>query len=149
MNNNIIFNITVCIMGILILFVHFINLLLKRKKRKDEKWLLAFIAFTILHFSIYLTFSIIRAFYTTNNFIVSFYTLFYVMNNIEVLLYMYMLNYVVLAKNKKNQLLLIGLVFFGIFVILDFINVFTKIFFYAENGEYIRSKLMIISQLFY
>lgn len=149
MNNNIIFNITVCIIGILILFVHFVNLILKKKKRKDEYWLLAFISFTIFHFLVYLIFSIVRIHYTTNAFIVSFYTLFYIMNNTEVLLlFMYMLNYVVLTKNKKNQLLLVSLSIYGVFVVLDIVNIFTKMFFYAENGEYIRSKMMFLSQVY-
>ena len=149
MNNNIIFNITVCIIGILILFVHFVNLILKKKKRKDECWLLAFISFTIFHFLVYLIFSIVRIHYTTNAFIVSFYTLFYIMNNTEVLLlFMYMLNYVVLTKNKKNQLLLVSLSIYGVFVVLDIVNIFTKMFFYAENGEYIRSKMMFLSQVY-
>ena len=62
--NNIVFNITVCTMGILIFTVHLFNLILKRNKRKDEKGLLAFVAFTIFHFAVYLTFSIIK---TKNN----------------------------------------------------------------------------------
>ena len=71
------------------------------------------------------------------------------MNNTEVLLlFMYMLNYVVLTKNKKNQLLLVSLSIYGVFVVLDIVNIFTKMFFYAENGEYIRSKMMFLSQVY-
>ena len=149
MENNIVFNITVCAIGILILFVHLINLVAKKNKRKDEKWLLAFISFTIFHFAIYLMFSLIKINYKSDNFIVSFYTLFYMMNNIEAfLLFMYMLSYVVLPNSIKHNLLLIGLIFFGIFIALDLTNVFTKLFFYAENGVYIRSDLMIVSQIY-
>ena len=53
-NTNIVFNITICIMGSLILFVHLADLIIKRNKRKDETWLLSFIAFTIFHFLVYL-----------------------------------------------------------------------------------------------
>lgn len=145
--NNVIFNITVCLMGILILLVHFVNLVIKRNKRKDEKWLLAFITFTIIHFLCYLSFSFIKLEYSSDTFIISFYTVFYIMNNIEVLLlFMYMLNYVFLPANKKNKLLITGLSTFVLFIILDIINIFTGIFFSAEHGQYIRSKTMIISQ---
>ena len=147
MSNNIVFNITVCIIGILILFVHCISIIIKKKKRLDEKWLLAFILFTIFHFSVYLTFTLIRINYTNNALVMTSYTLFYIMNNIEVLLlFMYMLNYIVVSNNKKNHLLIVNIIMFSVFIILDIINLFTKIFFYAEGGEYIRSKTMIISQ---
>ena len=149
MSNNVVFNISVCIMGILILFVHFINLLVKKKKRKDEKQLLTFIAFTIFHFAVYLTFSLIRVNYNNDSLVIASYTTFYIMNNIEaLLLFIYMLNYVILTKNNKNKLLIIGLSAFAIFIILDIINIFTKMFFYAENGMYIRSKYMILSQIY-
>ena len=149
MNNNVVFNISVCIMGILILLVHFINLLVKKKKRKDEKQLLTFIVFTIFHFAVYLTISLIRVNYTNDSLVFASYTSFYIMNNIEVLLlFIYMLNYVVLTKNNKNKLLIIGLTTFAIFIILDIINIFTKMFFYADGGMYIRSKYMIVSQIY-
>ena len=36
MGNNVIFNISVCLIGILILLVHVVNLIVKKEKRKDE-----------------------------------------------------------------------------------------------------------------
>ena len=145
--NNIVFNITVCTMGILIFTVHLFNLILKRNKRKDEKGLLAFVAFTIFHFAVYLTFSIIKMNYSSDAFIITFYTLFYIMNNIEVLLlFVYTLYYIKLAHSKKMQFFYLNLILFFVFIILDFINIFTGIFFHAEGGEYIRSKTMITSQ---
>ena len=147
MANNVVFNMTVCIMGILILFVHMTNLILKANKRVDEKWLLAFISFTIFHFAVYLTFCIVKIYYTSDPFIMASYTTFYIMNNIEViLLSMYTLYYIVMPQNKKKHALIISIFLFIVFVVLDIVNLFTGIFFYSENGEYMRSKTMILSQ---
>ena len=147
MANNVVFNMTVCILGILILFVHMTNLILKANKRVDEKWLLAFISFTIFHFAVYLTFCVIKIYYTSDPFIMASYTTFYIMNNIEViLLSMYTLYYVVMPQNKKKHVLVISIFLFIVFVVLDIVNLFTGIFFYSENGEYMRSKTMILSQ---
>ena len=147
MGNNVVFNISVCIIGILILFVHVVNILIKKNRRKDENSLLIFISFTVLHFFVYLMFTIIKMYYTSNNFVISFYTLFYIFNNIEVfLLFVYMMNYVFLQKNVRNLLAIFNIFLFSSFIILDIINVFTGIFFYAEDGNYIRSKTMIIAQ---
>lgn len=147
MENNIVFNITICIIGILILLVHVVNLILKKDKRKDENCLLGFIAFTMVHFMIYLTYSSIKINYTSNTLVMSFYTSFFIMNNLEVfLLFIYMLCYIFIPLNTKKVLSIINLVIFSVFVLLDIVNVFTHIFFYADNGEYIRSKTMIISQ---
>ena len=147
MKNNIVFNITICIIGILILLVHVVNLILKKNKRKDELCLLIFIAFTVFHFAIYLTYSLIKINYTSNGFVTAFYTSFFIMNNLEVyLLFIYMLCYIFIPLNTKKVLSIINLVIFAIFVLLDISNIFNHIFFYAENGEYIRSKTMIIAQ---
>ena len=147
MGNNVVFNISVCIIGILILFVHVVNILIKKNRRKDENSLLIVISFTVLHFFVYLMFTIIKIYYTSNNFVISFYTLFYIFNNIEVfLLFVYMMNYVFLQKNVRNLLAIFNIFLFSSFIILDIINVFTGIFFYAEDGNYIRSKTMIIAQ---
>ena len=75
---NIVFNETICIMGILIFLIHIINIAIKKNKRKDEKVLFVFILFTIIHFSIYLMYTIIHLNYTSNPFILSFYTTFYI-----------------------------------------------------------------------
>ena len=147
MENSYIFNATVCIIGILIFIVHIISIILKKNKRKDEMCLLEFFIFTILHFSIYLAFTFIRMSYSSNGFIIAFYTSFYIMNNIELLLlFRYMKNYTELPNKIGKTLNIINLSSFTIFCILDIINVFTGIFFTAENGVYLRSNTMIISQ---
>ena len=147
MENSYIFNATVCIIGILMFIVHIISIILKKNKRKDEMCLLDFFIFTILHFSIYLAFTFIRMSYSSNGFIIAFYTSFYIMNNIELLLlFRYMKNYTELPNKIDKTLKIINLSSFTIFCILDIINIFTGIFFTAENGVYLRSNTMIISQ---
>ena len=147
MESNYIFNATVCIFGILMLGIHIISIILKKKKRKDEKCLLDFFVFTIFHFSVYLAFTIIRMSYTSNGFIIAFYTSFYIMNNIELLLlFRYMKNYTELPNRIGKTLNIINLSSFTIFCLLDIINIFTGIFFIAENGVYVRSGTMILSQ---
>ena len=147
MKNSYIFNATVCIFGILMLGIHTLSIILKKKKRKDEMCLLDFFIFTILHFSIYLAFTFIRMSYSSNGFIIAFYTSFYIMNNIELLLlFRYMKNYTELPNKIDKTLKIINLSTFTIFCILDIINIFTGIFFTAENGVYLRSNTMIISQ---
>ena len=147
MENSYIFNATVCIIGILIFIVHIISIILKKNKRNDEMCLLNFFIFTILHFSIYLAFTFIRMSYSSNGFIIAFYTSFYIMNNIELLLlFRYMKNYTELPNKIGKTLNIINLSSFTIFCILDIINIFTGIFFTAENGIYLRSNTMIISQ---
>ena len=147
MENSYIFNATVCIFGILMLGIHTLSIILKKNKRKDEMCLLDFFIFTILHFSIYLAFTFIRMSYSGNGFIIAFYTSFYIMNNIELLLlFRYMKNYTELPNKTCKTLNIINLSSFTIFCILDIINIFTGIFFTAENGVYLRSNTMIISQ---
>ena len=147
MKNSYIFNASVCIIGILIFIVHIISIILKKNKRKDEICLLDFFIFTILHFSIYLAFTFIRMSYSSNGFIIAFYTSFYIMNNIELLLlFRYMKNYTELPNKIGKTLNIINLSSFTIFCILNIINIFTGIFFTAENGVYLRSNTMIISQ---
>ena len=147
MANNVVFNTTVCIMGILILSVHLVNLIIKKNKRKDEITLFVFILFTIIHFFVYFLFTIIKTRYTSNSFIMSFYTTFYIFNNVQIfILFMYVLNYVSLVKNKRNILHIINISIFALYILLDIINIFTGIFFEASNGEYVRSKTMIFSQ---
>ena len=146
-NTNIVFNITICIMGSLILFVHLANLIVKRNKRKDENMLLAFIAFTIFHFLTYLTYTLIKLKYTSDTFVMGFYTTFFIFNNIEVLLYfLYMMNFADLSKIWKKHLYVGSFIIFIAFVILDLINIKFNLFFYAKDGNYFRSKYMIVSQ---
>lgn len=147
MKDSYIFNATVCVIGILMFLVHTVSIIFKKDKRKDELCLLDFFIFTILHFSIYLTFTFIRMSYSSNGFIIAFYTSFYLMNNIELLLlFRYMKSYTELPKKTNMVLTIINICSFGIFCLLDIINVFTGMFFTAENGVYIRSKAMILSQ---
>lgn len=149
MDNNVVFNITICIIGILILLIHIANLILKKNKRNDEKALLAFIAFTAFHFFVYLLFTLIKLNHTSDSFIISSYTVFYIFNNLEVsLLFVYMLSYLVLKPKTKNMLTLVNIVLLSLFIVADIVNIFNKMFFYAENGEYVRSNIMIVSQTF-
>ncbi len=147
MSGNSVFNATVCIFGILILAIHVINVFMKKEKRRDELYLLNFFIFTIIHFITYLTFTLIKLSYTSNDMIIGFYTLFYIMNNVELfLLFRYMQIYVVLKPKINKILSIVNISLFSIFVILDIVNAFTGIFFTADNGEYVRSKTMILSQ---
>ena len=146
-NTNIVFNITICIMGSLILFVHLCNLIIKKNKRKDEVMLLIFIAFTIFHFLFYLTYTLIKLKYTSNEFVMGFYTTFFIFNNVEVLLYfLYMMNFADVSKTLRKFLYSLNGIAFFVFVILVLINLKFNIFFYAEDGNYMRSKYMIVSQ---
>lgn len=147
MSNNAVFNAAVCLMGIVILFVHITSLLIKKKRRTDENYLLAFFVFTVIHFATYLTFTFIKANYTSDPFITAFYTTFYIMNNGEaLLLFAYVLHYVTLFPRTKRTLTITGISLFAIFVALDIVNVFAHMFFYAEAGEYVRTPWMIFSQ---
>ncbi len=147
MTSNVIFNVTVCIIGVLIFTIHAVNIIIKKQKRKDERDLLVFLLFTIVHFSTYLAFSIVKHYYTSDAYVITFYTIFYIMNNIEVLLLLkYMLSYVDLETKTINVIAAVNISLFVIFLVLDIVNSFTGIFFSAENGEYRRSKYMIVSQ---
>lgn len=149
MEKNTIFNITVCIIGILIFTIHAVNIIIKKERRKDERNLLDFLVFTIAHFLTYLTFSLVKTVYTSNAYVIAFYTIFYIMNNIEVLLlFRYMLSYVDLETKTINVLSVINISLFVSFIILDIVNIFTGIFFGAVDGVYQRSKTMIVSQIY-
>ena len=147
MNINVGINITICGIGIMIFLVHVFNLILKRNKRPDEKWLLVFMIFNVIHFTSYLVFNIIKIYYTSDTYVISFYTNFYIMNNIEVfLLFRYILSYMTLSNNLKKKLSIFDIILFTIFVLSDVINAFFGFYFHAENGEYTRSKFMVTSQ---
>lgn len=93
------FNAAVCIIGIALLLIHTVDLLLKKERRKDENRLLTFIVFTAIHFATYLTFTIIKSNYSSNPLIISFYTVFFIMNNIEAfLLFSYTVSYIEIKK---------------------------------------------------
>lgn len=141
------FNATICIIGIALLIIHVVNIFLKKDKRKDEKNLLMFFIFTAVHFATYLTFTIIKMNYTSDPLIVGFYTSFYVMNNIEVLLlFAYTVSYVTMKKKTKDILTIVIIVSFTIYIVLDIINIFNHMFFYPEGGTYQRTKYMMFSQ---
>lgn len=147
MANNTVFNVTVCIIGILILTIHIVNLLIKKNKRDDEKSFLDFLIFTAVHFATYLTFTFVKTVYTGNAYIIAFYTVFYIMNNVEVfMLYKYMKNYTKRSGKNEKAVNVINYALFAVFIVLDIVNIFTGIFFTAENGAYLRSKTMILSQ---
>jgi len=76
MNSAVVFNITICIIGVLLLTIHIVNILLKNGNRKDEKNLLVFFVFTALHFAIYLVFTLIKMNYSSNTYIIASYTIF-------------------------------------------------------------------------
>ena len=140
-------NITVCGIGILIFLVHIVNIIIKKNKRNDEKCLLVFMTFNVIHFACYLAFTAIRMYYTSDMYIKICYTMFYIMNNIEVLLlFIYMLSYISLSNFAKRNLEAFNIILFTAYFVLDIVNAFTGFFFYAENGEYVRNNLMILSQ---
>ena len=147
MQSNSVFNATVCLMGILILLVHIVNILTKKDKRKADSCLSDFFVLTAVHFATYLAFTIIKTGYTGNAFIISFYTVFYIMNNLEAfLLFRYMLCYVKPEEKTAKALKITNYSLFALFVVLDIVNIFTGIFFTAQDGVYTRSGLMIVSQ---
>ena len=147
MNGKAIFNATVCIIGIAIFLIHIVNILLKKNRRRDENTLLSFIILTVVHLATYLTFTLVKVNYTSDAYVKTFYTIFYIFNNLEVFfLFIYMLDYANIQNKKRKILFIINASLFGIFVVLDIINIFNHMFFTAVNGEYQRSKTMIISQ---
>ncbi len=147
--NNIVFNATICILGIIIFAIHAVIILIKKGKKKDEKRLLDFLVLTIIHFSLYLIFTLLKSSYSSNGFITAFYTIFYILNNLEVfLLFRYVQSYVSLSDKTNKIMFLSNISLLCLFVFLDVINIFTGIFFTAENGVYTRSSTMIISQIY-
>ncbi len=147
MDQKSIFNVTVCTFGVILLIIHIIDILLKKDLRKDEKHLLVFFIFTAVHLFAYLSFTITKVYYTSNGLIMTAYSLFYIANNMEVLLlFAYALSYVELNKDIKRAAVIINLTVFGLFAVLDVINLFTPIFFYAQDGIYMRAKFMVLSQ---
>ena len=149
MSGNLIFNASICIVGIAILLIHTVNLFIKKNKRKDEFALLNFLVLTIAHFSIYLAFTFLRVNYTNKPFIIGFYTTFYIFNNLEAFfLYFYVTRYVEFNHRIKNILTIAVSILLGIFITLDFINIPTGIFFYYDGADYARSGVMIVSQIY-
>lgn len=149
MDTEAIFNLVVCLLGVAILLIHIVDLSIKPHKRNDEKNLLVFFIFTAFHFALYLSFIVIQAFFTSDALIMGFYTSFYVANNVEVLLlFIYAISYVAMKKDIKKTLTTINISIFLVFIVMDIINIFTHMFFFAQEGIYYRSSLMIISQIY-
>lgn len=142
-----VFNATVCLLGVLILSIHIVNIILKKERRKDENALLRFFVFTAIHLITYVTFIFIKEVYTSDTFIMTFYTVFYIFNNIEVILFYIYLSRYINSSNKNMKIIdIISYSLFALFVISDIINIFTHMYFSSVNGIYTRSKFMIISQ---
>jgi sensor histidine kinase YesM len=151
MEPNSVFNITVCLLGVLILSVHIVNILLKKKRRIDENRLLIFFVFTVVHFALYFTFAVVKEWFVSHEYIIGFYTVFYIMNNVEVLLfYFYMSSYMKIEPKIKKIVDIINLSLFAIFVITDIVNIFTRMYFTSIIFEgrviYQRNQYMFISQ---
>ena len=147
MSEKSLFNMVVCIIGIMIFLIHIVNLLLKRSRRKDENVLLVFLSFTVFHFAIYLAFIFIKEIYTSNALIMTAYTSFYIMNNIEVfLLFYYFINYSKIVDKTRRVINYINIGLFSAYVVLDIINIFTRYFFTSIEGIYVRNDFMILSQ---
>lgn len=141
------FNATVTLIGSVILLVHIANVAIKKNRRKDENALLAFLVFTALHFAVYFVFTLIRVHYTSDAFIMGFYTGFYIANNIEALLFfIYMLAYIEISAKTRKTLQILNISLFSLFVLLDIVNLFAHFLFSASNGEYVRSPTMVVSQ---
>ena len=141
------FNAAVCVIGIALFLIHALDLVITHDRRKDENNRLIFLIFTIIHFATYLTFTIIKASYTSDSLIISFYTTFYIMNNIEaILLFNYTVSYIPFNNKVKKTAIIVNIVVFIIYVTLDIVNIFTPMYFYADNGVYTRTKAMFFSQ---
>ena len=149
MDNSEIFNLLVCILGITIFFIHILDLIIKKNKRKDEVNLLIFFIFTAVHFSLYLIFIFLKHFYPSDSLIIGGYTTFYIMNNLELLLlFFYTISYIPISKKVKKNVEITNITIFTIFIILDIINIFTHMFFGSRGGKYYRTDWMIISQIY-
>ena len=142
-----VFNATVCLLGFLILLVHTFNLFIKKERRKDENALLIFFLFTMFHFASYFTFVIVKEHYTSDPFIMTVYTIFYVMNNVEVFLfYGYLSSYTEVPVKTRKVADIINISLFVTFVASDIINIFSRVYFTSVDGIYTRNSLMILSQ---
>ena len=146
-NEKAVFNATICILGIAIFLIHAIGLLFKKGKRKDESAILTFFLFTAFHFAAYLTFTLIKLHYTSDNFIMAWYTAFFIMNNLELLFFvLYTTAYLSLQGKAKRVLLIVNYSLLAVFILLDFANLFGRFFFSASGGEYVRAGTMAFSQ---
>ena len=147
MEPKLVFNATITLIGSVLLLIHIINLLIKKEKRKDEYALFIFFLFTMIHFAVYFSFTMIKLVYTSDLFIKAFYTAFFIMNNLEVyFFYRYLSSYITLSKSVKKRIDIINIVLLSLFVLSDIINFFVPIYFSSNNGVYTRSRYMFFSQ---
>lgn len=147
--SKIVFNATLCLIGVILLLIHVANIALKKERRKDENSLLSFFIFTAIHFLTYFIFVMLKASQQTvsDNFIISFYTVFYIMNNAEALLfYIYVIQYIDFPDKPKRIISIICFALFALFVASDIVNIFARFYFTSVDGVYTRSQLMILSQ---
>jgi sensor histidine kinase YesM len=127
--------------------MHSINLLHIKNRRKDENALLNFCFFTMINLTIYFIYMGIKSSYTSDNMIIGFYTAFYIMNNIEVLMfYKYMTAYTRLSKDIVKVVDIVNIILFIIVITGDIMNIFTRMYFTSVDGVYVRGKFMFISQ---
>jgi sensor histidine kinase YesM len=89
----------------------------------------------------------IKSSYNSDNMIIGFYTAFYIMNNIEVLMfYKYMTAYTRLSKDIVKVVDIVNIILFIIVITGDIMNIFTRMYFTSVDGVYVRGKFMFISQ---
>ena len=144
-----IFNATICVIGIAIFFIHSIDLFFKKGKRRDEKNLLVFFAFTAFHFATYLTFTLLKPAIKSDAFTMGFYTAFYIMNNLELFfLFAYAVAYIKPGAKAIKVTSILNLSVFAVFVILDIANIWGRFFFTSVGGVYTRVDTMVLSQTY-
>ena len=154
MEANVVFNLTVCALGVLVLLIHIANILMKKNRRKDENSLLSFFIFTMVHFLTYLIFTLVNYFLNQNGvhndaLVIAFYTIFYIMNNVEVLLfYLYLSSYVNNKFKAKKAADIANFILFGLIVVSDIVNIFTRMYFTSEGGQYTRGDFMFFAQTY-
>lgn len=142
-----VFNATVCIVGILFLSIHAVNVSLKKSKRRDDLIFLGFILLTTILFVLFFIYTVVGIYCKDNTFVMGFNTIFYVINNLEfVMFFGYALAYISPKKKVVDISRIFNGILFGVFVYLDIINIFSPLFFYAQNGEYVRTKTFFLAQ---
>ena len=144
-----IFNAAICVIGIAIFLIHSIDLFFKKHKRLDETNLLIFFAFTAFHFATYLTYTLVKRYVQSDAFTIGFYTVFYIMNNLELFfLFAYAIAYIKPGWKVIRVTSIVNLALFGIFVILDIANIWGRFFFTSIGGDYTRVDTMPLSQIY-
>ncbi|MBP5090953.1 MAG: histidine kinase [Bacilli bacterium] len=143
------FNSAICFITIPVLLIHIVNLFLKKEKRRDEKYLLVFFIFTAIHFAVYLTFTLLKHTFASDELVLGFYSSFYMMNNTESLLFF---AFAIVFLSRKDEVAevvtIVNVVLYLAFIVLDVINIFNPIFFYVEKATYTRLPTMVVSQIY-